>query len=270
MNRTPVALFLWPRRAVQRRDASSSTVTGLAVGRWFYFGIALSVVLIAVAGFTPSYLLKVSNNTFTLPAIFHIHALLFFSWTLLNTLQAWFVAAGRVYNHKNWGLLGISLATAMAISAVLLLVTGIKLAEAHGMGLPAKRFAFLSFSGVVKFTLLFGAAIFFVHRRELHKRLIVIANCTVISAPIGRLVVMALIPPALRAGPPPAYAVIVILLLGYWPVFAGMVYDWRTRGRPHPIYLVGLLSLVSGLLVPMISRTDAWLTVIDHIVNLAG
>ena len=217
----------------------------------------------------PSYFIKVSNHTFSLPAIFHVHAVLFFSWTLLNAAQAWFVATGRVFNHRNWGLLGVALATAMAVSVVLLIITGIKLSEAHGMGLPAKRFAFLSFSGVVKFVLLFGAAIYFVHKRELHKRLIVIANCNIISAPIGRLVNLSL-PAASHAGPPPAYAIIIILLLGYWPVLAGMAFDWRTRGRPHPIYLVGLLSLATGLLVPLMSQSDAWLTIVDHLTKLMG
>jgi hypothetical protein len=271
MNPTPDALTLRPLRATAQAPhaARVSRVPTIGVARWFYVIIAVSYIVIAVGGFLPSYFIKVSNHTFALPAIYHVHAALFFSWTLLNAAQAWFVATGRVYNHRNWGLLGISLATAMAISVVLLIVTGIKLSEAHGMALPAKRFAFLSFSGVVKFTLLFGAAIYFVHRRELHKRLMVIANCNIISAPIGRLVAMSL-PAALRAGPPPAGAVIVILLLGYWPVIAGMLFDWRTRGRPHPIYLVGVLSLAAGLLVPLISRSDAWLTTIDHLVNLMG
>jgi hypothetical protein len=273
MNPTPDALPLWPLRtaSIQGQDAAPvSSIPKVCLGRWFYFGIAVTFVVIAVGGFMPSYFIKVSNRTFSLPAIFHVHAALFFSWTLLNAAQAWLVATGRVYNHRNWGLLGISLATAMSISVVLLVVTGIKMSEAHGMGLPARRFAYLNISGVAKFALVFGAAIFFVHKRELHKRLIVIANCSVLSAPIGRLVVMVLVPPALRAAPPPASAILLILLLGYWPVLAGTIYDWRTRGRPHPVYLVGLLSLATGLLVPVISRTDAWLTVIDHIVNLMG
>jgi hypothetical protein len=247
-----------------------SPIAGTVQGRWFYFGLSLALSLIAVAGFMPSYLIKVGNHSFDLPPIFHVHACLFFSWLFLNALQAWFVATGRVYNHRNWGLAGISLATAMTISIVLLVITGIKLAEAHGMGLVARRFAYLNVSGAAKFAVFFGAAIACIKRRELHKRLMVIANSTVMGAPVGRLVVMAMVPPNLRVGPPPSLAILLILVLAYFPTYAGMVHDWRTRGRPHPVYLVGLLSMLSGLLVPVIGRTDAWMNVINHLVLLMG
>ena len=56
-------------------------------GRWFYVGVAITFSLVAVAGFTPSYIVKISNGTFDLPAIFHVHAVLFVSWTLLNVAR---------------------------------------------------------------------------------------------------------------------------------------------------------------------------------------
>jgi hypothetical protein len=240
----------------------------VGVDRWFYFSVAVLFAAVAFVGFIPSYFVKIGNSTFNLPAIFHIHAVLLFSWTLLNAAQAWFVATGRVHNHRTWGLLGISLATAVAISIVLLVVTGIKMSDAHGMGIPARRFACLNISGVAKFSVFFAAAIVCVQRRELHKRLIVIANCILMGAPLGRLVVM--VPPAQRLGPPPAAAILLLLFLEYVPVFAGMIHDWRTRGRPHPVYLAGLVSLATGLLVPVISKTDQWMTVINHIVAFMG
>ena len=272
MNSTPHTLRIGSPDLVpdELRPTTRPLTAGAVRGRWFYFGLSLVLLSIAVAGFMPSYLIKVSNHSFDLPPIFHVHAGLFFSWLLLNALQAWFVATGRVYNHRNWGLAGISLATAMTISIVLLVITGIKLAEAHGMGLPARRFAYLNISGAAKFALIFGAAIDCIKRRELHKRLIVIANSTVMGAPVGRLVVMAMLPPNLRVGPPPPLAIILILVLAYFPTYAGMIYDWRTRGRPHPVYLVGLVSMLSGLLVPVIGRTDAWMNVINHLVLLMG
>src|SRR5580698_9348942 len=95
--------------------------SAVAEGRWFYFGMATVFAVIAFAGFIPSYFVKVANHTFAAPPIFHIHAMLFFSWTLLNVVQAWFVATGRLYNHRNWGMLGIALGTGMAISVFLVI-----------------------------------------------------------------------------------------------------------------------------------------------------
>jgi hypothetical protein len=239
-------------------------------GRWFYFGMATVFAVVAFAGFIPSYFMQVANHTFAAPPIFHIHAVLFFSWTLLNVAQTWFVATGRIYNHRNWGMLGIALGTAMVISVFLVIITAIKLAEAHVSGVPVKRFEFLSFSGAVKFVLFFGAAIAFVQRREIHKRLIVISNSTILGAPMGRLVTLTLVPHGLPGGPPP-YAILLIVVLGYAPMLAGMIHDWRTRGRPHPVYIAGLvLGMGGGFLVPVIARTDTWLSVINSVVAVMG
>jgi hypothetical protein len=277
MNRNPVAVSaqlgaITDTRPNDRQLGTAAVSHDAAgSGRWFYFSLAVGFAVIAIMGFLPSYFVKIGNHTFTHPAIFHIHAGLYFGWALLNVTQAWLVATGRSYDHRNWGLLGIALATAMAISIVLMVITAAKSAEAHGLGIAVKRFQYLNISGVVKFAIFFSAAIIFVRRSEVHKRLIVLANSTILGAPMGRLVILTLVPPALRAGPPPTYAILLILVMGYSPTIAGMLFDWRTRGRPHPVYVIGLvLGLGTGFLVPVISRTDGWLIVIDHIVTLMG
>ncbi len=239
--------------------------------RWFYFSVAAGIATIAVAGFFPSYLSKVGTGSSDLPLIYHVHAALFFAWCGLNVMQTWLVARGRIYAHREWGLLGIALGTAMAISVVLMVISSVKFADAHGHGIAARHFSYLNIAGAVKFLAFFGFAIAFVHRREVHKRLMVVANSTLLGAPMGRLVMLAVLPPALRHGPPPGYAILLILLLGYSPVFAGVIVDWRTRGRVHPVYLIGLIvGLGSGLLTPIIGNTTGWMTIIDHIVNSLG
>ncbi len=201
--------------------------------RWFYFSVAAGIATIAVAGFFPSYLSKVGTGSSDLPLIYHVHAALFFAWCGLNVMQTWLVARGRIYAHREWGLLGIALGTAMAISVVLMVISSVKFADAHGHGIAARHFSYLNIAGAVKFLAFFGFAIAFVHRREVHKRLMVVANST---------------------------------LLG-----AGVIVDWRTRGRVHPVYLIGLIvGLGSGLLTPIIGNTTGWMTIIDHIVNSLG
>ncbi len=54
-------------------------------------------------------------------------------------------------------------------------------------------------------------------------------------------------------------------------MFAGMLYDRRTRGRPHPVYIAGLvLGMGVGFLVPVIARTDAWMSAINYVVGIIG
>jgi hypothetical protein len=38
-----------------------------------------------------------------------------------------------------------------------------------------------------------------------------------------------------------------------------IVHDWRTRGRPHPVYVFGGVALLAvQLTTPLIGDTDAW------------
>lgn len=51
----------------------------------------------------------------------------------------------------------------------------------------------------------------------------------------------------------------------------GLVYDWRTRGRPHPVYLVALpiLMFLAWAVIP-VSETAAWHGFARNYLQLAG
>jgi hypothetical protein len=54
-------------------------------------------------------------------------------------------------------------------------------------------------------------------------------------------------------------------------VLLAMVYDWRTRGRPHKVYVFGaLLNVIEPVLVVPISGTQAWLSTAKFLEHLAG
>jgi hypothetical protein len=52
-------------------------------------------------------------------------------------------------------------------------------------------------------------------------------------------------------------------------IVAGIVYDWRTRGRPHPAYLIagGLTVLVQFARLPL-SATPAWQSFAGQLIAL--
>jgi hypothetical protein len=53
--------------------------------------------------------------------------------------------------------------------------------------------------------------------------------------------------------------IIVPALLADALLLAAIVYDYRTRGRPHRVYLIGGSCLVATqLLRPLVAQTDAW------------
>jgi hypothetical protein len=54
-------------------------------------------------------------------------------------------------------------------------------------------------------------------------------------------------------------------------IVVAIVYDWRTRGRPHKAYVYGgLLKLVDILAIVPISRTHAWLSAASFFEGLGG
>jgi hypothetical protein len=54
-------------------------------------------------------------------------------------------------------------------------------------------------------------------------------------------------------------------------IVVAIVYDWRTRGRPHKVYVYGgLLVLLETFLVVPISGSQAWLSTARFLEHLAG
>ena len=80
--------------------------------------------------------------------------------------------------------------------------------------------------------------------------------------------------PGLRPGlgPPRAVeSVMVPALIADALILAGVIYDMRTRGRPHPAYVVGgaIILAVQVLRVPL-STTHWWYAVADFLARFSG
>ena len=227
-------------------------------------------VLIAFGGFVPTYWSRLATGTFGGAPILHIHGALFFAWTLFFLLQTTFVALGRTRDHRAWGLAGIALATAMACSILLAAINSMRVADAMGMGEQARRFSYVSLSGLVLFSGLFAAAIANVRRSDVHKRLMLLAMIPLMHAATAR-VFMTLFAPADAKGPPPVFVSVPPGLFVDLLIVAGMLYDWRTRGRPHPAYLVGgALLLANQVFAVPLSATPTWMSIARAVQSLSG
>jgi hypothetical protein len=52
-------------------------------------------------------------------------------------------------------------------------------------------------------------------------------------------------------------------------LMVGVIYDWRTRGRPHPAYLIAIgVFLAHAFLGPIISHTPGWYRAMDALATL--
>jgi hypothetical protein len=237
--------------------------------RYFYFYMALACVTVAFLGFAPTYWLPMASGKMPPMPVVHFHGLLFFAWTLFFAFQTWLAASGQITRHRTMGIIGVSLATAMTIFGFLVTVNAMKRSAALGLTDEGIAFAIVPLSGILFFAVVFTLAIAATRRPETHKRLMLLAGISLLDAAVARWFLTFLAPPG-PLGPPPVPVTIVPALVAYLLLVAAMVFDWRTRGRPHPVYVYGGAALVAVKLLNWpISVTPFWHSFAGGILALA-
>lgn len=243
--------------------------------RYFYVWMAAACALIAFGAFAPTYWLQLAPGTVVGPPLLHLHAALFSAWTILLLSQTALVANGRLSAHRTWGVAGVSLATAMVVVGAAAAIHALNDGLAAGYGDRSRAFSIVPLSALFTFALFFAAAIANVARPEVHKRLILLATVSLLQAAMARVFFVLITgggpgrrpdlgePPPLFVSVPPALVVDLLIVVG-------MLYDWRTRGRPHPAYLIGggLLLAVEFARIPL-ATTPAWLGLASYLAGFA-
>ena len=242
---------------------------------YFYVWMATACALLAFGAFAPTYWLQLPAGTFIGPPLLYVHGLLFSTWTLLLLSQSLLAANGRMQHHLAWGLVGISLATALVFTGLAATVLSIKQGLASGYGDRSLSFSIMPVSAIGLFAGFFICAIANIRNPEAHKRLMILATLSLLQAAMARVFFALIVGvgPGLRPGigPPPPLAIgIVPSLLLEIIIIVGMVHDWRTRGRPHPVYVYGGIALLAVKLLNWpISTTAAWHSFAGGILALA-
>lgn len=166
--------------------AVSEQAPARAERSYFYVWMALACVVVAFVGFAPTYWLPLFSDTFTAAPVVHIHGAIFFAWTLFLTWQTWLIANGRTAHHRETGLIGVALASAMLILGI---ITGLR-AVVPAVGTQyegaAKAFLIVPITSVSLFATLVAIAIANVKRPDWHKRLLLVATISILGAPIAR------------------------------------------------------------------------------------
>ncbi len=228
----------------------------------FYVRMAAVCVAVAVVGFAPTYWLPLIGGTLNVPPIAHVHAAVFYGWTLLFLVQTWLAANRKVGRHRELGVFGVALVTTMCFVGMATALTSLKQSTADGFGDAVRAFTIVPVSGIALFAALFTVALLKVRQREIHSRLMLVATVSLLQAAVGRWFVIFLAPAAIGGGPvspPPVFVTILPGLVSDVLIVAGMMHDRRTIGRVHPVYWIagGALVALQVLRVPL-STTAAW------------
>ena len=148
----------------------------------FFVWMAAACVLVAFAGFAPTYWLQLPAGTFVGSPLLHLHGLLFSAWTIYLLCKRSLAARGRITRHRSWGLLGVSLATAMVLVGFAVANNVLAIRLAAGFGDRARAFHIASTSMITLFGMFVAAAIVFVARPEIHKRLMLLATASMLAS----------------------------------------------------------------------------------------
>lgn len=232
----------------------------------FFQRLGLAFALLTLLAFSTTYFLPLASGRFEGPPILHIHGVLFLAWPALLLAQGLSAARSRRW-HRNLGLIGISLATAMVLTGLLAIGSSIASWSARGLGPQGQAISIIAFTGLAMFAGFFAAAVAQARNRQAHARLMALATLAIMQAVSGRLLLMGLLggnPDLVRPGllPPVDVARTMVPHLAFDLVILGVMarHDRLVLGRLHRVTLVGgAIVLTVHASRHLLAESAAWL-----------
>jgi hypothetical protein len=122
-----------------------------------------------------------------------------------------------------------------------------------------------------------AAALANVHRRDWHRRFVIVATLSILAAAVARVFFFARngMQPGLSPISFPSTAASLVRpiraqLLVDCIIVLAMVRDWRVAGRVHPAWLWGLAGLLAMQLFKIpLGRTQGWFDFVDWLLGFA-
>jgi uncharacterized membrane protein YozB (DUF420 family) len=217
--------------------------------RFFFTGMALACALTVFVGFAPTYYLG-RTGLLPLSPLIHIHAAVFTIWIALLVIQTALVSACRVDVHRRLGAVGAAVAAVMFVLGVMAAISSLK-RGVSAPGLDPRVLFAIPISSILTFAVLVTGAVIYRRDAATHKRLMLMGNVSLISAAIGRVVLMIHFP------------VMTLFLFTDFFVVAAILYDLVSRGRIHRATILGGGLIVLKPLMVLGARTGPWLALAD-------
>jgi hypothetical protein len=197
------------------------------------------------------------------PLIVHVHAVTFVSYLLLFTVQVMLIRSGRADIHRKLGVAGAALAGAMLlIGPSTALVVDAAGYAARG---ETPEFLAVQLGDILAFAGLTGAGLLLRNNAAAHKRLMLLGLFYISDAGFARFLNPVLTAP-LGEGRFSEFAHLFLcpdlLMLGLG------LYDWITRRRLHPAYMVGLVWILAiELSAASLLHSEAWKALTLHMIG---
>lgn len=200
---------------------ASHPATRSRYARWFFVGMAGLFPLLAMLGFTPSYV-AVHAGKATLHWFAHLHGAIMTGWLVLFFAQSLLAAKGNLRFHRKLGISAAVFGVFVGLTTVVAVVRAV-----IAFPPPVEDFRWdivtLSVAYVLLFGLFFGAGVGLRKDAAAHKRLLFFATLVLLQAAVDRMPWL----PGLSAAYFVRFVYLDALLI---PLF---VYDFVTVRRVH-------------------------------------
>jgi FtsH-binding integral membrane protein len=220
--------------------------------RHFFSGMAVACAIILFLGFLPSYFHR-SAELPPLSPLYQLHGALFTAWIVLLLAQTALVAGRRTDIHRTLGLAGAFLAAVVFVLGVAVAVETLRRNGGPPGGDP-RKFLAIPLGDIIVFGVLVGAAVLQRQDSDTHKRLMLLATISLLTAAVTRFLRQV----GMGGAPNLFYGTDVFVV-----VLA--IYDLVSRGRVHPATLWGGAMVVGfkPLLFYAVAITSPWLALAD-------
>lgn len=238
-----------------------------AVHQWdrnFFAGFLAICWLGVIMGFYPASMARLAGKAaYSAPLLLHVHALSFVLWLMLLTTQIGLVRHRYTALHKKLGLASVLLIPVMVVSAVLSEFN----TQRFNFDNPpnSQQFFIIPLAYMLAFAILATCAILRRSDPPTHKRLILLATTSIVSAAYSRWIGEWL---TATFGDDYWGTVVNTYTGGNAIIVLAIAYDWATRGQIHWVYKIAVPMLIIGELVAVyIYHSPAWLPIARTIIG---
>jgi hypothetical protein len=215
--------------------------------KYFYFCMSLLILVLVTVMFSTTVPSRLFHPKIAPPHILWVHGAVFYGWVLFFMLQSGLVKIHKTRWHRTIGWFGLALGVAVIGLGV---STTIVMHRFEFLTLHQGPNAIITISiplwDMVCFAVIFGLAILWRKKLEYHRRLMLIALCTLTAAAWGRL------PESVVPGFW-FYAGVDLLIM------MGVARDLLVNRKIHRVYLVTLPIFIAGqIAISQITFTEWW------------
>jgi hypothetical protein len=211
---------------------------------FFCVGISSVLLLIVVAGFSRTLYFRPLFEAPQIPLYLYVHGAILSAWFAGLVLQAALVRTGRPDLHRRFGSVGVGIAVAVFLVSLFTVISFPARQQLQGIDVEAgiariSRIVWIDLVALVAFVTFVAAAIVLRHRRESHKRFMLLASVSIVQPALARVFRL------------PAFSGIVSDQFLSWATLVALVlsiavHDLITTRRIHPVTLMAG-SLFLGL-----------------------